>query len=306
VKCSEIMALSHRQLEGLVLICVNATVPAVLVWKRHAGEVTSTTAFITSVISLAVLNAVFIAALRSQHKRQGLPRSKGLSATAVGMAAVSLLATALAVRVIPVRNDYLGLAASNIPLNEIRPDQKRLVVELLRRLTANSQDYERALNVAKSHPLSPSLYSPESFGDSATMTRTVEVLQKYATIDFDYGNKQQLAMAEFRKKMATANPEYLKSWDLEREGQNELAASAINHEKDWLSGVDALYDLAAKHADSIRLVNGKLQFADRKVEQDFQNRLQASKALYDKWQEQVQELVKRQEVARKRTVESVP
>lgn len=295
------MPISRRQLEYAVVACVNATVPAIVLWKRYSGEVTSTVAVLTALISLAIVNTVLIVGLRSKQRRLGISPSRRLPATAVILGVAAVLLTAAGVKAVPVRNDYLGLALSDKPLSEIRPEQKRLVVELLRRRAENSRDYDRALAEAKAHPISPALYTPESFASVDVMHSTINTLKKYIGVDMDYGAKQQEAMSEFRDKMAKVDPEYLKQWDSERRHAEELQASATELEKEWFSSVVALYDFAAAHCDEVKLYGSPAERGD-KTEQEFKAQLAASKSLYTKWQQQIQELVKRQNESRARNV----
>ena len=67
----------------------------------------------------------------------------------------------------------------------------------------------------------------------------------------------------------------------------------------------ALYDFAASHYDELKLHGSPLKRTDR-VKQQFEEQLATNKALYDKWQQQVQELVRRQNESRAQNVPYVP
>jgi len=197
-----------------------------------------------------------------------------------------------------VRNGYFELALSGTPLNEIQPEQKRLVVELIRRRILNSRDYDRARAEVHNKPLSPALYSPESYVNVDVNHRTISELQKYAEVDFEYSSKQELAKAEFRTKMARIDPTYLQSWDSQRQDQQALETSMISLEKQWLDSVVVLYEFAAKHIEVIKLQGGKLLFSDPAIEQTFQRQQDASEALCSRLKEQSKELITRERQSR--------
>jgi hypothetical protein len=299
------MPIPRSQLEYALVLCVNATIPAMVLWNWYSGEVSSTTAILTAVISAAVVNAVLIFGLRFKQRRLGNSPSQRLPATAAILAVTAVLLTMLGVEAIPVRNDYLGLALSDRPLTEIQPEQKRLVVELIRRRAANSREYDQVLAEAKAHPISPALYTPESFANVDAMHNTVNMLNKYIDVDMTYGTKQQEVLSEFRRKMAKVDPEYLKEWDSERQDAEQLQASATVLEKQWFTGVVALYDFAATHYDEIKLY-GSPGGNVGKTAQQFKEQVEASKAVYAKWQVQLRELVRRQNESRARNVAYVP
>lgn len=299
------MPVSRQQRDWLVLVCVNLAVPATVAWKRYSEGCDVTVAVITTLISLVALNAVVISTIRSRCTREGLTAPKWLLSLGVALAVFSAVSSIVAVAIIPVRNDYLKLALSDIPLSRIQPERKRLVVELIRRRAANSRENDRAIAEAKSKPLFPPLYSPESFADLDVMNKTMRELRKYVEVDTDYGEKQQQALADFREKMAKADPEYLKSWDAEREGQEALEAATLGAEKEWFSGVIALYEFASKHYDVVKLYGSPLESSDP-VMQEFKRRLAENKALHNKLETQVGELAKRQQKSRNKTVAFVP
>ena len=289
---------SRQQLDWLMLACVNATVPAMLAWKTYSGDVTVKVSILTAIIILPVMNGVVVVGVRSRRKRQGIETPRSFIFWAVGLAMFSALVTTLTVTSISVRNGYFELALSGTPLNEIQPEQKRLVVELIRRRILNSRDYDRARAEVHNKPLSPALYSPESYVNVDVNHRTISELQKYAEVDFEYSSKQELAKAEFRTKMARIDPTYLQSWDSQRQDQQALETSMISLEKQWLDSVVVLYEFAAKHIEVIKLQGGKLLFSDPAIEQTFQRQQDASEALCSRLKEQSKELITRERQSR--------
>ena len=73
------------------------------------------------------------------------------------LALASAGAAAVGLNLAEEPNDLVKLAYSSKPLNEIRPEQKRLYIELIRRKDQNSRDYGRV--AASTKPIVPALYS---------------------------------------------------------------------------------------------------------------------------------------------------
>jgi hypothetical protein len=273
-------------------------------WKTYSGDVTANVAIISALVTLLFMNCVVVVGITSRRKRQGIETPRSFIFWTVGLAVFSALVTTLTVASIPVRNDYRELALSSTPLADIQPEQRRLVVELIRRRITNTREENRYL--AQLKPLSPALYSPESFANVNVIQSTSNAMKECAEMDFEYAAKNRQSMAEFRQKMATADPGYLKAWDAERQDQEDLEASTLALEKHWLTGVEALYGFAAKHTQSITLRGNKLEFAASAIEQDFQRQKDANEALYNKLMEQERILAERQKKAQSRTGGAVP
>jgi len=144
--------LKRNQLDWLLLLCVDATVPVILVWKTHSGEVQPVIALVSGLLCLLVGNVVVLIAIRNRNGRTGQPNSKWLVLGASGVGVIVALVMGVAVFGIPQHNNYLDLALSDIPLSEIQPEQKRLVVELIRHRAANSREYDRLVSEAKTKP----------------------------------------------------------------------------------------------------------------------------------------------------------
>jgi hypothetical protein len=300
-----LMTFSRGQVEHAALGAVNVAVPVFVLWHRYSGEVSSAAAVLIAAISLVTMNSLLVVGFRSEQRRLGIPPSPGMPAKAAVLSLFALLLTAAGAKAIPVRNEYLGLALSDKPLSEIQPERKRLVVELGRKRAANSREYDRTLAEAKSHPLSPALYSPESFASVDVINETAKKLQKYFDVDMDYGGKQQQVMSEFRNKMANVDPDYLNRWDSERRDAEQREASTMELEKQWFAGVVAVYAFAAAHHDQIKGYDSSAEPAG-KTAQDFKQQVARSEALQKQLQEQVQQLVKRQNDARDHMVAYVP
>jgi hypothetical protein len=179
----------RKTLDWILLVSNDVTVPAVVSWEHHAGEATSTIALLVGCFSLVVLNVVLIGAIWSRRKRLGESPSRGFVLGAVALAVLSGLLTSVGVFSFPERNDYVELALSNVPLNEIHPEQKALFVEFLRRRAANSKNYEQM--AAQTKPFSPPLYSADSFASDTVIRAAIEHYTTAYAADSNYREERK-------------------------------------------------------------------------------------------------------------------
>jgi hypothetical protein len=298
--------LSQTQLQWLALVGVDLTVPFTLIGIRRSGGVTVAVAALTSIVVLASLNGLLLFAIQRRNTSQSLPRSRGFVSGAVALAVLSGSVSIAAVALIPSHNSYLELALSNTPLESIQPAQKRLVVELIRKRAANSHDYDAQVAEARANPLSPALYTPESFASIEVMQATLSKLEWYITADMAYSDKQQLAMADFRAKMAQADPAYLRDWGAKRLDQEEIEAKTIASQRQWFNGVVALYNFSEEHAKAIKLNGKELGFSEPGLKSEFERQLSASKEAYDQYIALEKQLAQRQEEAQRATGFELP
>lgn len=289
--------LSRNTLDWLMLACIDVTVPTVVIWKHHTGEASSTVAVIVGFLSLVVLNVVLLRAIHRRGQRLGQNTSGGFISGAAGLALLSALLTAIGAYSVPERNDYADLALSNVPLDQIHPEQKALLVEFIRRRAANSRDYERI--AAQMKPLSPALYSPNSFATEAIIRSTSESYKKANAVDFAYHEQQERALNEFRARMLKVDSDYLKSFEVGFQEQEAREAKSIQLQKECLTATLALYEYADTHIRDIAVENGQLRFTNDSVRKEFSRQLARSKSSYERWQEAVQDNAKIQQRARK-------
>jgi hypothetical protein len=278
--------LSRKAIDWLALVCIDATVPAVIVWKHHSGEVTAAVALTSSLISLGIGSAVFLGAVHSRNRRRGQGTSRGFLVSAAGLAVISALVTAGAIYLTPQRNDYVDLALSDTPLSQIHPQRKAIIVELLRRRLEISQEYQK--EAAQMKPISPALYSPASFASASVMHEVTEGLTHAYDTDISNNAEQRRSMDEFRVEMGKADPEYLKSFEATDQKDEEERNNIMDLEEKWFDSTIALYKYAGSHSDEITVSEGQLRFANNTVQSDFSRQLRESKNLYSVFQKQVQ------------------
>jgi hypothetical protein len=282
--------------DWLVLLCVDLGVPITIAWKRHSGEVSSAVAVVSGLVSLVVLNIVLFAMIHARNKRQAQGMPRRLIMGAIGLVTLAAMLTAISAYSVPENNDYIELALSDKPLNDIHPEQRALVVELLRRRLANSRANDHL--IADSKPISPPLFSPDSFASESTI-RSVSSAYKIATdADFSYYAQQQEAMNDFRSKMMKVDPGYLKSFEAAQQQRETADAESNKLEQESTAATLALYQYAAIHAEDIEDKNGELAISTERVRLEFSRQLENSKNLFSKWQAVVQEQVRRQQQAR--------
>jgi hypothetical protein len=123
-----IASLSRNALDWLMLACTDVTIPTIVIWKHHTGEASPVAAVIVGFPSLVILNAVFLRAIHGRRQRLGQITSRRFISAAAGLALLSGLLTAVGVYSVPERNDYVDLALSNVPLEQIHPERKALLV----------------------------------------------------------------------------------------------------------------------------------------------------------------------------------
>src|SRR6185437_15880317 len=102
-----------------------------------------------------------------------LPR-RTLVLTVALMFAAGVSAT-VGVQATADRYDLIKLTFADTPLSSIHPERKRLLVELLRRAAANSNQDTSAASSLK--PIDPPLYSAASFASKPIMAATAASLQ---------------------------------------------------------------------------------------------------------------------------------
>jgi len=280
-----------------MLACINMTIPAVVTWKHHSGETSSTLALLSGLLSLVVANGVAVGTILSRRKRIGQDTSGGFLMGAAGLLVIAGLLTTAGVYSISKRNNYVELALSNIPLDEIHPEQKALVVELLRRRAADSRDYEQL--AAQIKPISPALYSPDSFAREDIIRRVLEEYKKDVAADFTYHEQVERTMTDFRNKMMKMDPDYLKSFEAARHEQETREQKAFQLQEECVTATQGLYEYTGAHTKEITVSNGEVHFANDGVRKEFSRQLENSKSLYAQWQDSLQELLKRHQHLRK-------
>jgi hypothetical protein len=290
-------SVSRKSLDWLILIVGDLTIPAMVAWKHHVGEVSQTVAFVSGFASLLVFNSVIITAIhfREKRKNEGIPR--GFVIGSVGLALSSALLTVIGVYSIPEHNDYVELAFSNVPLDQIHPERKALVVELVRRTAADSKEYENV--AAQMKPISPQLYSADSFATADVIHSVTEQYKKAAAAESAYRETQLRTMNEFRNKMMAVDPDYLKSFEAGQQEREMREAKYFQRYQESMNATLTLYEYAEAHSGDISVRDGQLRFANEGVRIEFARQLEASKSLNEQCQEALQEFVKHQQRLRK-------
>jgi hypothetical protein len=265
---------SSQRRDIYLLLLINLGIPAVILWQLHRGDTNRLVSIWSAWISVLMLNLLFVSAIRNRRHRTGQTLRPKFILFALALAISSGFTTTLAVSLTKEHNNYLQLAQSGIPLRQIEPEQKRLVVELIRRREANSVENNRL--AASIKPISPPLYSINSFATKEAMESTSTQLKAAYDLDLDYAKQQEQALQDFRYKMSRTDPSYLQSFD--STWSNEEAAIASD-EKTWGASVLNLYAYSIAHSDVISVRNGSHEITDQNVRKNLLQQIDASKAL---------------------------
>jgi hypothetical protein len=194
----------RTKLDYLCMVLMNATIPALLVWRYLNADTSKSVAIASSVVSALIMNAAFLWGIKKRNSRRqaSIPRHLLISCLLFAVGAVG--ATVAGVDRPASQDDLLRLAVSNTPLNEIRPEEKRLFVGFLRIRERNSRDNSR--RVAEFKPMSPPLYSVDSFADLEVINRTAAAVRQIAEVDFSYAAQLQQTAQDFRDSMLRVDP----------------------------------------------------------------------------------------------------
>jgi len=172
----------------------------------------------------------------------------------------------------------LKLAQSDASLESIQPERKRLVVELIRRAAADSADNNRAAEAIK--PLSPALYSVDSFAAEATMRSTVAQLKQAYDADQRYAAAKRKTMNDFREKMTNVDPDYLRDFESRMQQREHLDDVIEATEEKWIANTINLYDYAIANSRDISLrPDGHLSIKNQDVRQSLLQQIDACRAL---------------------------
>ena len=261
----------------LLLLVVNLAIPAFVLVQRGGNHLTDAANIWVGWISATMLTVMLILGtyLRLPVDHRQIPRSMVL--TSVALAVLSGLITTISIASSPSDN-YLAVALSNIPLNKIKPDRKRVIVELVRQNKAASDENSR---IAKTmNPISPALYSVDSFANKTAMESTSSQLKQAYDIDKAYVVAKHEARQAFHDQMQKIDPDYLRGFDSGMQEDDSLEASIEVEESQWVASALNLYDYAAAHASDISLnKDGHLAIASEELKQNLLQQINASTAL---------------------------
>jgi len=162
---------------------VNLSVPAFVLFQRNGNQLTDAANIWVGWISATMLTVMLVIGtyFRLPMDRRQIPRSMVL--TSLALVVLSGLITTISIAASP-SDDYLAVALSDTSLDKIKPDRKRLIVELIRKNKAASDENSRIAKTMK--PISPALYSVDSFANKTAMESTSSQLKQAYDIDQAY------------------------------------------------------------------------------------------------------------------------
>lgn len=298
-KTQHMTKLSPLFRDWILVGIINATIPAIVIWKLQSGEINRTTAVVASWASFIGLNLVYILASRTRDSKQGRPFRQGFIVHVARFVVVMAVITTLSLYLIHSKNHYAALALSDVPLDSIEPERDRLVVELIRKRAIRSKEYAAA--AAQFPPISPPLYSAASFTNVNTMNSTAAQLKRAFDVDQAYGAQMKGDMDSFRSRMATVDPTYLQSWMTSDGSAEEAQRELLATEDEWAKSVLSLYEFAVSHHKEISVHDGTISFSTPELKSSFEARETASKELQTRVQSGRETALRSQQQAAQRT-----
>lgn len=278
-----------------MVIVTNVTAAFWLFWHGR-GEISGETTLKATPIVFLILNAVLLTSILAKNRRLQLTTPTRLVVTAVILAlGASCCLWAALHKDLDFSHEILNEAVSSTPVSAIRPESRAILVQLLRTRLQNSREQTAAASRLK--PITPALYSAESFENENVIQSVKSQVETAASFDLSYADKQQAAMNEFRARMSKVDPAYLESFEAERKEANEEFAKASSQEKQWLEATTALYDFAAANHGMMGLKGNQLFFSDSSVKASFEGKKERAIDLLNQLQASEKEEEKRQEKA---------
>jgi hypothetical protein len=260
--------MSQRSRDWLIVIVTNLTAAFWLLWHAR-GEMSGETTLKSTPIVFVLLNAVVLWSIRTKNRRHQLTTPPSLVITAIISAVLaSGCLWAVLHRDLDFSHEILSEAVSSTPITHIKPESRAILVQLLRTRLQNSR--EQAAAASRFKPITPALYSAESFANESVIQSVKSQVDAAASFDLSYADKQQAAMNEFRERMSKADPAYLESFESQRKEANDEFAKASLQEKQWLDATTALYDFAALNHRVMGLQGNQLVFSDSRVKASFE------------------------------------
>jgi hypothetical protein len=287
--------MSQRSRDWLMVIVTNLTAAFWLFWHAR-GEMSGETTLKTTPIVFVILNAVVLWGIRAKNRRLQLTTPTRLVVTAIILALLGSGCLWVALhRDLDFSREILNEAVSSTPISAIKPESRAILVQLLRTRLQNSREQTAAASRIK--PITPALYSAESFENENVIQSVRSQVEAAASFDLSYADKQQAAMNEFRARMSKADPAYLESFEAQRKEADDEFAKASSREKQWLEATTALYDFAAANQNMMKLKGNQLVFSDPRVKTIFEDEKQHSADLLNKMQAMQKQQAERQEKA---------
>lgn len=288
--------MSKGSRDWLIVVGVNLTAAFWLFWQHDIGDASAKTTSIAAPITFTVLNAVMLLSIRAKNRRLQLTTPTSIVVAAITLAVVASGSFwAVLHRDLDFIHEILDEATSAKPISAIKPESRAILVQLLRTRLQNSREYNA--DASRFKPITPALYSAESFENENVIRSVKSQVEAAASLDIKYAGKQQDAMDEFKARMSKADPAYLESFEAQRKGADDEFAKASLQEKQWLDATDTLYDFAAANQKSMKLKGSQLVFSDPRVKATFENNKEQAVDLLNKLRAIQKEQAERQEKA---------
>jgi len=226
----------------------------------------------------------------------GATLSRTSVVASIALAAISGLLSTVSVAVFGQTTDYLKLARSDTPLSAIQPERTRILVELVRRRAAGSAEYAREAAAMK--PISPDLYSVQSFSSKETMLSIADQLQRAYQMDVAYSDSLNQSARDFHDRMQKVDPTYLQSFEANMRDSDSVNEATLSTEDQWVKCTSDLYTYAAAHADKISVAKDNKQvIPDPSINNNLNQQIDSCKALQQKMSDERAKAVQLQQDA---------
>jgi hypothetical protein len=249
----------YRRITWLLVI-VNLSVPAFVLFQRNGNNLGDTANIWVGWISAALMTVVLLVSIyrRLPAASRKIPRSMVM--ISIGLVVLSGLITTISIAATPSDN-YLQVALSDVPLDKVHPERKRLLVELLRRDKAASDENGRLAKTMK--PISPALYSVASFASKEVMESTSSQLKQAYDGDRSYEAAKLQALQNFHDQMLKVDPDYLSAFEAKLRSNNAAEDALEATETKWVTSTIDLYSYAVAHSTQVSMTkDGHLVIVD--------------------------------------------
>jgi hypothetical protein len=276
------MAESPRtSVDWFLALAINAAIVGTLFAETHFQGTPASLTVLSALICFPLLNGCFLWAVARRNRRTGLPTSHKFLVGVSALAFVVAVGTLVALGSKPEQSD-VALALSNLPLEKIAPERRRIFVELLRSRLANSQRQRAEAETMKQHPLPYPLYSPATFGSRERIDEVLDVIRQSSQSDLNYYDRNKKVWSEFSRKMSAVDTDYLEALSKSNAEGDAAADQAAETERQWYNHTVALYTLARDHAKEVQVKGDEIKFSDSSLGKQLGDELKLSESLYDK------------------------
>ncbi len=242
--------------DWILVVALNIGAFGTAVWKYRNGECAPHVALASGVLASVALTAVLLLTVRVRNRRMGRVTPRSFVIGSLVCSAITVNGLWLTLGNEMTGKDFMMTALSSKPISEIRPEEKALAVQFLRKWLKRNADYEQTLSQMK--PLEPPIFSNRSFSSLTIMQQELAGLKKAVELDFTLYAQHEHDLGEFRSAMKERHQADLNSFNSIILSKEESWEEIVSLDGQLLRATIDLYDFAAQNPENIRYVNGNL------------------------------------------------